>query len=104
VADTPKKAHVGRGTGKLGDVKLTPEQRDTFADVGGHLAHEILDQVVNAPTYDALPDLVKKRAFAKAFMQAHRHAAVAALPPELRAGIAAEITEKITAELAPATE
>jgi hypothetical protein len=54
--------------------------------------------------WDILPDLVKKRAYAKAFLQAHRARALAALPPELRAGIAAEITEKIQAELAPADE
>lgn len=102
VADTPKKTHVGRGSGKLGDVKLEPEQRDRFAEVGGKLAHQVLDEMVNAPSWDALPDLLKKRAYAKVFLQAHKAGAAAALPPELRAGIAQEISEKITAELQPA--
>ena len=100
--DAPKKVHVGRGSGKLGDVKLEPEQRDVFADVAGHLAHDVLTSVVNSPGWDELPDLIKKRAFSKVFLQAHKAGAAAALPPELRAGIAQEISQKIEAELAPA--
>lgn len=97
----PKKTHVGRGSGKLGDVELTPEQRDIFTDKAGHLAHDVLTQLVNSPNWDPMPDLAKKRAFAKVFLQAHRAGAAAALPPDLRAGIAQEITQKIEAELAP---
>jgi hypothetical protein len=103
-SDAPKKVHVGRGSGKFGDVKLDPDQRERFADVGGHLAHEILSPIVNGADWDALPDLVKKRVYAKAFLQAHRAGALAAVPAELRESIAAEITEKIQAELAPADE
>jgi hypothetical protein len=102
--DTPKKVHVGRGSGKLGDVKLTPEQKDVFGDVAGHLAHDVLSQIVSGPGWKGLPDLVKKRAFAKVFLQAHRAGAAAALPPELRAGIAQEITQKIQQELQPEGE
>jgi hypothetical protein len=47
--DAPKQIHVGRGTGKAGEVKLEPEQRDIFEDVGGHLAHEILAPIVREP-------------------------------------------------------
>jgi hypothetical protein len=104
VSKSPKKVHVGRGTGKLGDTELTPEQRDVFADVGGHLAHDVLVKIVNAPGWDSLPDLIKKRAFAKVFLQAHRAGAAAALPPDLRTGIAQEIVEKIAAELSPADQ
>ena len=104
VGDTPKKTHVGRGSGKLGDVELEPEQRDIFADVSGHLAHDVLSKMVNGPGWDQLPDLVKKRAYSKVFLQAHRAGAAAALPPDLRAGIAQEISMKIQAELAPAGE
>jgi hypothetical protein len=102
--DTPKKVHVGRGSGKLGDVKLTPEQKDVFGDVAGHLAHDVLSQIVSGPGWEGLPDLVKKRAFAKVFLQAHRAGAAAALPPDLRAGIAQEITQKIQRELQPEGE
>jgi hypothetical protein len=98
-AATPKKTHIGRGSGKLGDVKLTPEQQDTFARVGGLLAHEILAPVVDAPGWDELPDLVQRRVYAKAFASAHRHAAIAALPPEERGPLIQQLTEKIQSEL-----
>jgi hypothetical protein len=101
VADTPKKAHVGRGTGKLGEVPLEPGQRDTFAQVGGELAHAILAPIVNSPQWDALPPLVQKKAYAKAFLAAHKQAAIAAVPPELRATLLQEITEKVAAQLVP---
>jgi hypothetical protein len=86
-----------------GEVKLEPEQRDIFADVGGHLAHEILAPIVNSPQWDALPPLVQKRAYAKAFMAAHKQAR----PRRGAAGAARnallpEITQKIAAELVPA--
>ncbi len=103
LGDAPKKSHVGRGSGKLGDVPLEPAQRDVFADVSGHLAHDVLTEIVNSSGWDALPDIVKKKAYAKVFLQAHRAGAAAALPPELRAGIAQEITQKIEAQLAPET-
>lgn len=103
-SDAPKKVHVGRGSGKIGDVKLEPEQRDRFAEIGGKLAHDILEKQVNSPGWDAMPDLMKKRAFAKAFLHAHRAGAAAALPPELRSEIVQEITEKLTAELQPAEQ
>jgi hypothetical protein len=100
-AAPPKKVHVGRGSGKLGETEITPEQRDVFADVGGHLAHEILAPIVNSPNWDGLPDLVKKRIYAKAFLVAHKQAALAAIPPGLRATIMDQITEKLQAELSP---
>lgn len=97
----PKKVHVGRGTGKLGDVKLEPGQRDVFADVSGRMAHDVLTQMVNSPSWDQMPDLAKKRAFAKVFLRANMAGAAAALPPDMRAGIVQEITQKIEAELRP---
>jgi hypothetical protein len=99
VADAPKKTHLGRGTGKIGDVKLTPEQRDVFAEVGGKLAHEILTPIVNAPGWDDIPDLIQRRIYQKAFALAHRNAAIAALPPDQRAPLLQQITEKVQAEL-----
>lgn len=102
-AAPPKKIHVGRGTGKFGQVEVTPEQRDVFADVGGHVAYDILARIVESPAWDGLPDLAKKRLFAKAFLVAHRQAALAAVPPALRATLLDEISEKLQAELAPAS-
>lgn len=101
-ADTPKKVHVGRRSGKLGDVALEPGQRDRYAEVGGKLAHEILAPLVNSPSWDDIPDLAKKRVFAKVLLNAHKAGAAAALPPEMRQAVAQEITAKIQAELAPA--
>jgi hypothetical protein len=101
VADTPKKTHIGRGSGKLGDVKLEPEERDRFAEVGGKLAHEVLVDMVNAPGWDDLPDLVKTRAFRKVFAAAHKAGAYEALPPEKRDALIGEITEKVQAALTP---
>lgn len=103
-AEAPKKVHIGKGSGKLGDVKLEPEQRDRFAETSGKLAHEVLTEMVNDPGWDALPDLVKKRAYAKVFMQAHKAGAAASLPEELRAGVVQEITEKVTAALQPSED
>lgn len=100
-ADAPKKVHLGRGSGKIGDVELTPEQRDKYAEVGGKLAHDVLLQMVNADGWDDLPDLLKKRAYQKVFKQAHRAAAAQALPADLREGLINTITEKVQAELAP---
>lgn len=100
-ADAPKKVHLGRGSGKIGDVELTPDQRDKYVDVGGHLAHDILVQMVGSPGWDDLPDLLKKRAYQRVFKQAHRAAAAQTLPADLREGLINQITEKVQAELAP---
>src|SRR5882672_4764399 len=63
MAASPKKTHIGKGTGKLGDIEFTPEERNKFQEVGGQLAHKILTNIVNGENYDALPDLVKKQIF-----------------------------------------
>lgn len=98
-ADIPKKVHIGKGSGKAGDVKLEPGERDVFGDVSGHLAHDILSQVVNSPGWDDLPPLVQKRAFAQVFSKSHRAGAAAALPIAKRLALADEITQKLTTEL-----
>jgi hypothetical protein len=99
VADTPKKMHMGRGSGKIGDVKLEPEERDRFSEVGGKLAHEVLSDMVNAPGWDELPALIKRAAFRKVFAKAHQAGAYAALPPEKREALITEITEKVQTDL-----
>lgn len=101
VADTPKKTHIGAGSGKLGDVKLTPEERDKFADIGGHLAYDLLADVVNSPQWEKLPDLAQKRVFNRVFSSAHRVAALQAIPLEKRLKLGQEITEKVIQELTP---
>jgi hypothetical protein len=95
---------VGKGTGKIGDVEFTPEEQDTFAKVGGKMAHEILGNIVSSPGYDDIPDLVKRRIFSRVLSASHQVAAAAALPPEKRVAYLQSITEKMQAELAPAQE
>ena len=101
MASPPKKTHIGRGTGKIGDVDLTPEEQDTFAKVGGQFAHTILTNIVSAPGYDTIPDMVKKQIFAKVLTASHRVAAIAALPMEKRLAYIQQISEKVAAELQP---
>lgn len=104
LAGPPKKTHIGKGTGKLGDVELTPEERNIFAKVGGEMAHGVLTNVVNAPGYDEMPDLVKRKVFAKVLHASHQIAAVAALPPDKRVAYITSISEKVASELAPAEQ
>jgi hypothetical protein len=101
MAAAPKKTHIGKGTGKLGDVPLTPEERNTFAKVGGEMAHKILTNIVNAPGYDQIPDLVKRKIFSKVQTASHQVAAVAALPMDKRIAYIQSISEKVATELAP---
>jgi hypothetical protein len=99
ISDVPKKVHVGRGTGKLGDVKLTPEQHDVFAQESGKVAHDALANIVNSPDWDEKPDLVKRRIYKRVFLIAHRVGAIKALPPEERVPLVASIAEQIEAEM-----
>lgn len=99
-ADAPKKIHLGRATGKIGDVKLTPEQQDIFTTVSGKMAHDILSNVVESPAWDEAPRIAQRRAYQRAFLRAHKAGAVAAFPPgpERDAAIQ-QIAEKIATEL-----
>jgi hypothetical protein len=101
MAAAPRKTHIGKGTGKLGDVKLEPGERDVFAKVGGEFAHKILTNIVNAPGYDEMPNLVKRKIFAQVLSASHRIAAVAAMPPEKRVAYLQSISEKVATELTP---
>jgi hypothetical protein len=104
MAAPPRKTHIGKGTGKLGDVQLTPEEIDTFEKVGGQFAHQILTNVVNAPDYDKIPDMVKRRIYSNVLTASHRIAAVAALPMEKRLQYLQSITEKVVQELTPSDQ
>ncbi len=98
-AEAPKKIHLGRGSGKIGDTELTPEERDRFAEVGGKMAHQILADVVNDPSWDDTPDMVKRRIYQKVFRQSHHVAALEALPEGKRDELLQQITEKVQQEL-----
>ena len=101
MAAAPKKTHIGKGTGKIGDVKFTPEEQDNFEKIAGEFVHPILTNIVNAPGYDAMPDMIKQRIFREVITAGRRVAAVQALPQDKRMAYLQSITEKITAELQP---
>lgn len=98
-APAPKKLHIGKGTGKFGEVELTPEQRQTYTKVSGEMAYKILDKVVNSPNWERVPDILKKKVFERAFVASHRLGAISALPPEQRTGILLEAAERMQEEL-----
>jgi hypothetical protein len=56
---------------------------------------------VNAPGYDEMPNLVKRKIFAQVLSASHRIAAVAAMPPEKRVAYLQSISEKVATELTP---
>jgi len=68
----------------LGKVELTPQQRDVFGDVAGHMAYQVLAQMVNSPGWDYMPDLVKQRAFTVALEKTHKAGEMAAVSDEQR--------------------
>lgn len=98
-AGAPKKLHVGRGTGKLGQVEITPQQQEVFDRVAGQTAHQVMEQLVNAPGWDALPDMVKIRMYQHAFAIGHRAGAFASLPPEQRAQVMTDIIAEVNQAL-----
>jgi len=69
---------------KLGEVKLTPEQQDIFADKSGKLAYELLQPMVNSPFWAEKPDMVKRRTYEVVFERARAVGRAAALTPDQR--------------------
>lgn len=98
IGDVPKKIHIGHGTGKLGEVPMTPEQRNIYSKVSGEFAHRTLSDIVNAPSWDTLPDIAKKRIFKRVFEVAHKAGAAAALSPEERIPVIEKIIERMQEE------
>ena len=72
------------GQHELGKVELTPEQRDMFGSVAGQKAYEIMDRIVNQPTWDDKPPLVQQKIFNMAFEAGHKLAESKVLTPEQR--------------------
>lgn len=95
IAPPPKRLQVGRGTGKFGEVELSPEQRHDYTRVSGEFAHNLLSQVVHQPSWDVMPDIIKRKVYQRVFVAAHRMGAMAALPPEQRAGILFEAAQQL---------
>ena len=69
--------------------------------IGEEMQHRIMEKIVNQPGYDQMPDLVKRRIFAKVLTASHQYAAVQALPMGKRVQLLQSITEKVAAELLP---
>jgi hypothetical protein len=81
-------------------VQLTPQQRDVFGDVAGHLAHSVMDQLVNSPSWATMPDMVKAEAFKLALSKGAQVGKVAALSDEQRQAevqrIVAAVSKRLT--------
>lgn len=91
----PKKLHLGRGSGKLGDIEITPEQRDAYRRASGEMVDNMMRGMVESPSWAQMPDIVKRKAYQKAFAIGARVGAMAALPPDIREGAINEITQKM---------
>jgi hypothetical protein len=102
VVPAPLSVHLVAGSGKLGKVELTPQERDAYANIGGNIAHEIINDMVQSAGWDEVPDRIQKRMIEKAFKQAHRIAAMQALPEGKREDLIANITDKLEEELSGA--
>ena len=84
---------------KLGKVELTPQQQDVFADVAGHHAHQILEQMVNSPSWDQLPDMVQRNAINTVFERSRKLGQNAAVPPEQIRSEAVRIAKELQIKL-----
>jgi hypothetical protein len=69
--------------------------------VGGKMAHELLTNIVNAPGYDQIPDMIKKNIFARVLTASHKIAALQALPMDKRMSYLQSVTEKMQQALEP---
>ena len=98
----PKKTlHLGKGTGKIGNIELTAEEHNNLQKVGGEMAHQILTQVVNAPGYDQMPPMIQKKMFANVLRSTRQVAAATALPMEKRLAYIQDIVEELGAAMQP---
>lgn len=95
ISASPKKIHLGKGTGKVGDVELTPEERDKFEQVSGEMTHKILTNVIGQAGWENIPDPIKRNIFHKIITSGNKYAAAITLPPEKRAALIGQINEKI---------
>jgi len=84
-AKTPQSIQLpAAGQHDLGKVDLSPEQRDVFGDTAGHLAHAIMAPIVNSPTWESTPDMVKAMVYHKALSEGERVGKATAISPEER--------------------
>ncbi len=95
----PRNIQAGRGAGKAGKVKISPEARNAFTQEQGRFAHDILSRIVNTPAWDNIPDLIKSSVYERILSAARVQAALVALPPEARAVEAQRIAEEMADQL-----
>jgi hypothetical protein len=96
VAKAPKSIQLPRVRDReLGKIELTPEQRDIFTDVAGHAAYAELSKEVNAPDWDAKPDMDKKLTYELVFERTRKAGAAAAVGEAQRQLKADQVQEEI---------
>ena len=103
----PKKLHIGKGSGKLGQIELTPQERDDYAKASGEMVQMILGPLVGTPGWGSIPEdkvsevMAKRKIFTQAIAQAHRFAALTALPADKREAMLEDINSKLEAPAQP---
>jgi len=86
----------------LGKVELTPQQRDVFGDVSGHLAHSIMIGIVNQPGWAAMPAAIQTEVFEKVFEKANQVDKMTAISPEQRQQEMQRIVAEVSKRMSPA--
>lgn len=104
VAKAPDHIQLPSGRNeKIGRVDLTPQQRDIFTDKAGHTAHQILTQLVNSPSWEAMPDTAQRAAMEKVFEASRKMGKAAAVPPEQIVREAERIAKELQIKMQPKT-
>lgn len=85
--------------GSLAQVQLTPEQRDVFASVAGKTAHQIMSQMVQSPTWDETPDVIKAKIFQAVLEKSNRIGSMAALSDSQRQQEINRVLDEVTKRL-----
>jgi hypothetical protein len=79
--EAPKTAHLpSKGDSKIGQIELTPEQRDVFGEEGGHMAHKILSTIMASPGYGNMSDFIKAQMFRQVFEKSNSWGRYKAMP------------------------
>lgn len=101
VAKAPKSVELSTSglDSQLGKMELTPEQRTIFASASGKLAHKIMDNLVNSPSWDSRPDVVKRRIYATVLTESRKAGASEAVSPEQRMAKAREIAASLRKQM-----
>ncbi len=85
--------------GSLAQIQLTPEQRDVFASVAGKTAHQIMSQMVQSPTWNDTPDVIKAKIFQAVLEKSNRIGSMAALSDSQRQQEINRVLDEVTKRL-----